>query len=309
MTAKVIGSSVTRLARQRESDLEAVVIPYIHINKFGFIEPFGLLVGIGIALGYLLGRRRARLTGLDPNLCADGMVWTVVTGFVVAHLVSVIFYFPEKILSDPLVLLKFWAGISSFGGFIGGAAGAFIFFKRNNASVLKYADAIIFGLVPGWFFGRLGCTIASDHIGKPTDFVLGFQYPKVFRRTTDGRLLGGTRHNLGFYEMLYTIVLNAVLYATKGIRPIHGFHPALVLMLYAPVRFALDTLRDEDKLYLGYTPGQYFAGGMFLFAAGLILYGIRLRKAGDWPGASAAAQGSANQPRKAKAKGKGAKSR
>ena len=47
------------------------------------IQPFGVLVGIGLVVGYLLARRRAKATGLDPDLCADGMVWTVVVGFVV----------------------------------------------------------------------------------------------------------------------------------------------------------------------------------------------------------------------------------
>ena len=53
----------------------------------------------------------------------------VIGGFIVAHLVSVIFYFPERILEDRKVLLNPFAGLSSFGGFLG-AFLAFLYFAQ-----------------------------------------------------------------------------------------------------------------------------------------------------------------------------------
>jgi phosphatidylglycerol:prolipoprotein diacylglycerol transferase len=253
-------------------------IPYFTIpayKVFGLlpIQPFGVLVGIAIVVGYMLGRRRASLTGLDPNICADGMVWVVASGFVVAHLVSVIFYFPHQVVEDPLSLVKIWTGLSSFGGFIGGALGAYLYFKRKmKVSLIKYVDAIIFGLVPAWILGRMGCTIVSDHIGKPTSFFLGMDYPSWMR-------LSGVRHNLGLYEMLFAIVLTVILYSLKNVKPFDGFHPALVLLLYSPVRFLLDYLRVEDKTYFGLTPGQYLAVGMVGLALFLIVRGVGERRA------------------------------
>ncbi|MCC6749916.1 MAG: prolipoprotein diacylglyceryl transferase [Deltaproteobacteria bacterium] len=241
------------------------------------IEPFGILVLIGVVVGYHLGKRRARLTGLDAELCADGMYWTAATGFVVAHLVSVIFYFPHRIRENPLVLLAVWSGLSSFGGFLGGILGAYYFFViRHRVSLLKYADAIIFGLVPGWVFGRMGCTAVHDHPGLPTRFVLGVACGAV------------PRHDLGLYELLFTLVLTALLYGLRHVRPFHGFHPALILALYAPVRFLFDYLRTADVRYGGLTPGQYFAVGILGFAVLLVAYGVRLRRRGDAPGLPAA---------------------
>ena len=48
----------------------------------------------------------------------------------------------------------------------------------------------------------------------------------------------------------------------------------LVILLYAPMRFFLDTLRIADPRYFGMTPGQYFSIvfsflGLFLFIGGL----------------------------------------
>lgn len=228
------------------------------------IEPFGVLVALAVWVGYSLGRRRARLVGLDAELCADGMVWMAVIGFVVAHLVSVIFYFPEKILEDPLVLVAVWSGISSFGGLLGGVAAAWWFFRRHGVPALRYADAILFGFVPAWILGRLGCTIVFDHKGLPTDFWLGM-----------ADRAGVVHHNLGLYEMLFAIGLTIVLYALRGVRRGPGFHSGLMLLLYSPARFGLDWLRTADRLYWGLTPGQYFAVLSFMLGAGLLVRSLR----------------------------------
>ena len=257
------------------------VAPY---KLFGLvpIQPFGVLVGLALVVGYQLARRRARLTGLDADLMADSLMWVAVGGFVVGHLVSVIFYFPERIAENPLVLVYVWSGLSSFGGFIGGIAGGLIFYRRRGLSVLEHADAVIFGLLPGWIFGRMGCSVVHDHPGKITDFILGVhcaQGPCPLPWA-----VGQTRHDLGLYELALTILLTIVLYSLRNVRPFRGFHPALMLLLYSPVRFMFDYLRTADTHYLGLTPGQYFAVAMFAVGVGLTLYGLRLRARGVIPG-------------------------
>ena len=98
--------------------------------------------------------------------------------------------------------------------------------------------------------------------------MLGFLYPD-----------GIVRHDLGFYEMLYAIALTLILYSLKNVRPFDGFHPALMLILYSPVRFLFDYLRVGDKTYLGLTPGQFAAIGMVLLAVVLIVRGVRAKRA------------------------------
>ena len=256
------------------------MLPSLYIppyKLFGFIpiQPFGVLVALALVLGYSLGRRRARLTGLDPQLCADGQVWIVVSGFAMAHWVSLFFYFPDRFLKNPFTFFEFWSGLSSFGGLIGAAIGAIVYFRRKGVSVIKYVDAIIFGFVPAWILGRMGCTLVFDHPGRPTDFFLGMMYhgDKI------------VRHNLGMYEMLYAVLLTIILYSVKNVRPFDGFHPALMLLLYSPARFLFDYLREQpvhggDRRYFGLTPGQYFAVGMVLLAVVLIVRGVRRRRAG-----------------------------
>ena len=90
-------------------------------------------------------------------------------------------------------LVRFWQGLSSFGGFIGCTILGIWFFRRENAVVRKankarkaageallprqpiwgYADACIYGFTVGWASGRTGCFVAHDHPGSVTEFALG----------------------------------------------------------------------------------------------------------------------------------------
>ena len=249
--------------------IPSLYIPPLKIVGPIVIQPFGVLAGIAMVLGYFLAMRRIRATGLDTGILRNGIWWILVPGIVAAHWVSQIIYFPAQTLKHPILLLEFWGGLSSFGGFLGGVAGAVVYFRWKRVPLLRYVDALLFGLLPAWIVGRLGCTVIFDHPGRVTDFVLGMADPA-----------GVVRHNLGFYEMLVTVLLTAILYATGKIRPFNAFHTAVMLMLYCPVRFLLDSLRVDDKIYGGLTPGQYASLAMLALGIGLIAHGWAQRARG-----------------------------
>jgi phosphatidylglycerol:prolipoprotein diacylglycerol transferase len=212
------------------------------------IHPFPVLVAIAVITGCELAFRRAKRLGLNTRIMIDGLLWTIGTGFVLSHWVSEIFYYPERVLENPLILLMVWGSMSSYGGFFGGILGGFIYFRIKKVPLLPYIEAMLFGFVPAWIIGRLGCTIAFDHPGRLTDFFLGM---------VDG--YGVVRHNLGLYEMIWTVVLTVVLYRLKNVRPFEGFHIALIILLYTPVRILLDTLRVGEMTYGELIPSQYFS--------------------------------------------------
>ena len=124
------------------------------------------------------------------------------------------------------------------------------------------------GLVVGWVFGRLGCTLVHDHIGKLSDFALAIRFPD------------GARHDLGFYELLYTVLVlvPAVIWLNRlPRRP--GTAICLIPLLYAPARFLGDFLRvslpGHDPRYAGLTLAQYAC----IAVAGLVLaLAYRLRR-------------------------------
>ncbi|MGD8352642.1 MAG: prolipoprotein diacylglyceryl transferase [Pseudomonadota bacterium] len=233
-------------------------IPSITIYGPVKIHPFGAIVAVALIVGYHLVLKRAAKTGLDMEIMGSAAIWAALIGFAVSHLFWAFFYNYHLVKENPLVLLMVWRGISSYGGFFGGAFGAWLFLRKKDVDMYPYLEAILYGLVPAWAIARLGCTIAFDHPGRVTGFVLGM---------TD--MNGIVRHNLGFYEMLWTVVLAALLYGFRKYNPFRGFPFALVFLLYSSMRFYLDSLRVQDRLYWGFTPGQYFS--VIVFGIGLLI--------------------------------------
>jgi phosphatidylglycerol---prolipoprotein diacylglyceryl transferase len=263
-----------------------VMIPYVsqpswHIAGPLTIHAFGMIVAAAVLLGSHLAMRRCRAKGLSPDLCADLAFFTVVSGFVVAHLYSVLAYFPRQLLTDPLLILRIWEDISSFGGIVGGVFGIWLFLRLKGKALtfavrMAYADAIAWAFPFAWAVGRLACTTAHDHPGSVTTFPLaislkteaarGFiagMYKEAGRLAELppwDRLASMGFHDLGWYEFLYTLLVICPMFLLLDRRPRPaGFFPLLFLLLYIPVRFAFDFLRIADVRYHGLTPGQWAA--------------------------------------------------
>lgn len=250
------------------------------------IHAFGVIVATSVMVGVELGRRRFRHLGLDSRV-GEALAWyAIVGGFLGAHLFSALFYFPEEVVRNPLVLLKLWEDISSFGGMLGGLAGVWLYLRRS-ASMMRssdswaYADVIAFVFPFALAVGRIACSLAHDHPGTITTFPLAVSLETQTAREyiidvyrSVGRLaelpspsalpqLGF--HDLGWYEFLYLALAVGpvmLLVDTKPRRP--GTFLALFILLYMPVRFALDVLRVADVRYGGLTPAQWTAIVMLL---------------------------------------------
>lgn len=263
--------------------------PVLHLGPLS-IHAFGALVALGIFVGMQLTLWKAKREGLDPKFDEDLIWYAVLIGFVSAHVFDTVAYYPERIAENPLVLLKIWDGISSFGGILGGLGGMAYFFWRKGKHLpvgakMRYVDTIAYGWPFAWVFGRMGCTVAFDHPGTITTFPLATSlkseaaqdYIRGVYVNADAvaqlpqRFDGLGFHNLGFYEMLYTLVVIVPVVAFFGRKQrAPGFFLALFLVLYAPIRFLMDYLRMADVRYFGFTPGQYAAA--LVFAAGVFLF-------------------------------------
>lgn len=255
------------------------MFPYIYIDPkwFGGIEPFGVLVAIGVLFGAELARRHAYRTGLNLEELRRLAFYTLLFGFVFAHLVDVFFYQPGWWDKDKLLPLKLWAGISSYGGFFGGVLGFVFYWKVRSGKNrlppdepgrlaaghgLAYADAAAYGALGGWVFGRLACAVVHDHVGKPTDFVLAVK----FEAGNPSGIPAGTFHDLGLYEFLYLLLLCVafVLWLRRPRR--EGLVLGAFAVAYTVPRFFFEFLRWDatDPRYLGLTPAQWFSVAGFL---------------------------------------------
>lgn len=259
------------------------MIPYVMqpCGQFGPLRlcAFGFIIAASVMAGLELGRRRFSRLGLDPKV-GEGMAWyAIVCGFLGAHLFSVLFYFPRDVAANPILLLKVWEDISSFGGIIGGFLGILWFFQRklpgaDRRTRLAYLDVAAYVFPVSLMIGRVACSLAHDHPGTITRFPLAISLSSADARSYIGQvyesagraaelppapvLAGMGFHDLGWYEFLYLAVAVVPLMLVTARAPRKpGFYLAAFALLYAPVRFTLDFLRVSDARYAGLTPAQY----------------------------------------------------
>ena len=245
------------------------MFPYVQepvLRVAGFsISAFQVLVFAAVVFGYEITVRRAARLGWKPDDILGVGLWAVLLGFVGSHVFDTLLYEREALRQNPLVLLEFWGTMSSYGGLIGGIAGGILALRLKRfpiAKVVSFFDITAFAFPFAWIFGRTGCALAHDHVGVETQSFLAVRFP------------GGPRYDLGLLELFWTIAICAAfLLLDRKQRPA-GFWIAYFLILYAPVRFALDMLRIGDERYLGWTPGQY--ASVAAVAAGLAVL-TRLR--------------------------------
>jgi phosphatidylglycerol:prolipoprotein diacylglycerol transferase len=234
-------------------------LPYFTLPELGPFKPFGILVAIGVLLGAKFIHRRVERLGLNTEHARGLIIWSTVIGFIGAHVIDVLAYQMDDLKRDPLLLIKIWAGISSYGGFIGGTVGFFIYALRHRLPIAVWADTFVAGLLVGFTLGRLGCTIVHDHIGRATDFPLAMNYTEEVIRAHGYPIQPGLHHNLGLYEFVFCLALVGVLFLLERRRWPPGTIVGAITLLYAPVRYLMDYLRLEitDPRYFGLTFAQW----------------------------------------------------
>jgi phosphatidylglycerol:prolipoprotein diacylglycerol transferase len=226
------------------------------------VDIFGVLSALGVLTGALLAARAARryAPGKDDPL-KDMVTWAVGFGLFGGHFMHLFAYHPEELQADPLVILRFWEGLSSMGGVLGALLGILIYFRRIGVPVGPYLDALALGTAPGWMVARIGCFLVHDHPGVRTDFPLAIDFPAA--------QYGGPRHDLGLYDALALGLITLLLYGLSRLKPKQGTLMGVLAVTYSASRFGLDFLRAADlsyvdKRYLGLTPAQYIVSGLFV---------------------------------------------
>ena len=250
----------------------ASVLPYVEHPSLdlGFyqLQAFPVLVGIAIVVQFQIVLRRAPKFGIDRTNASSLTGWAIFLGIVGAHVFDVLVYYPEKLIEDPLVLFAVWAGLSSFGGMLGGLSGLYLVMRRNRMSapdMLRFFDCQLFALPFTLAIGRAGCALQHDHVGILSSHWLAVRFPS------------GPAFDLGLLESLYCLAIAVGFLALNRRRWPDGFFIGLFFALYGPVRFTLDALRTGDARYLGWTPGQYLSIVATLVGVGILLQVFRRR--------------------------------
>ncbi|TAK05558.1 prolipoprotein diacylglyceryl transferase [Patescibacteria group bacterium] len=254
------------------------MIPYfeLHVIPLGPIpiQVWGSFVALGIVAATALLSRTLKREGLEARLAWDLAFVAMVGAIIGARLGHVFFYDWDFYRANLAEIGMIWkGGLSSYGGFIGGAGAALVWLRMKGAPLLRITDATLAALPLGWFIGRIGCFLIHDHPGTLTNSPFGVQFP------------GGARFDLGMIDGVIGLLVFAVAF------PLHraigkkfpGVTTAVAVQLYAVLRFMADFLRatdlpNSDPRIYGFTPAQYASGLLFLVGDYLIVRAVFARK-------------------------------
>lgn len=240
-------------------------IEQIHIGPLT-IQVWGLLVSIGFVAGSFAAFREAKRKEIKPEVIWDLLVLILLGSLIGARLFHIIEYFGDYV-KNPLNAFRIdEGGMAFFGGFFGAFLFSIIYVYGKKLSVLKIADTIAPALAAGYIFGRMGCVMIRDHIGKITDFVFGIQTPE-----------GVIRHEPSSYEVIFNgIMLFAGLWFLRKKIKTDGILSIIFLGWFLTVRFITDFFRSTDLpisdpryLGLGLTATQIIIIMVFIIGGGV----------------------------------------
>ena len=256
--------------------------PLVHVD----IGPLSISPhGVGIAVGFLLGARlmlpTTRRQGISDDTVYSLLVRAAIGAIIGARLAYVVNHIGDY--DSVLEPFKVWeGGISLLGGFFGAILLALPEMRKQKLDFWKVMDAAAPGMALGVVIGRVGDLIVADHLGKPTDFFLGYRCPPPHVDTASP-CLGEVVHQTALYDLLMTSVLLAALLMLRRRPRYPGFLISVFGVWYGVQRVIEDFLR-EDTRHLGdtLTGSQITAIVTILVAGWHLLFVRRSPRWGHW---------------------------
>ncbi len=265
------------------------ILPRIHIGPLA-ISPHGIGIAVGFMLGAQVMVRRARKYGGPDEADIWNLLFYALIGAIVGARAGYVFGHFAEVTDDGKDLLgifRVWeGGISLLGGITGAILFALPYARRKDMGFWRTLDLAVPGLALGIVVGRIGDLVIGDHLGKPTDFALGWRclgqageggptpaavYNQALKAGSPPSLgcFDLTVHQTALYDFFSTLLLLALLlWLGRRTRNV-GFMTLVFGIWYGSMRVITDFLR-VDRRYYGLTGSQITSIIVVLIALGLL---------------------------------------
>ncbi|EOB7558645.1 prolipoprotein diacylglyceryl transferase [Staphylococcus aureus] len=117
---------------------------------------YGIIIAVGILLGYFVAQRALVKAGLHKDTLVDIIFYSALFGFIAARIYFVIFQWPYY-AENPSEIIKIWhGGIAIHGGLIGGFIAGVIVCKVKNLNPFQIGDIVAPSIILAQGIGRWG---------------------------------------------------------------------------------------------------------------------------------------------------------
>lgn len=137
-----------------------IVFNYIDPVAFNLgplsVRWYGIIIAVGILLGYFVAQRALVKAGLHKDTLVDIIFYSALFGLIAARIYFVIFQWPYY-AENPSEIIKIWhGGIAIHGGLIGGFIAGVIVCKVKNLNPFQIGDIVAPSIILAQGIGRWG---------------------------------------------------------------------------------------------------------------------------------------------------------
>lgn len=148
-----------------------IVFNYIDPVAFNLgplsVRWYGIIIAVGILLGYFVAQRALVKAGLHKDTLVDIIFYSALFGFIAARIYFVIFQWPYY-AENPGEIIKIWhGGIAIHGGLIGGFIAGVIVCKMKNLNPFQIGDIVAPSIILAQGIGRWGNFMNHEAHGGP----------------------------------------------------------------------------------------------------------------------------------------------
>ena len=233
--------------------------PVLHLGALE-ISTYFLVISLATTVGALWFLRRARQRGLSHLRAIDITLVCLVSGFLGARLLHVVYEEPEFYRASPVRVFEIWYGGFVFlGGLLGASAGLLLFCRLRREPFLLWADLAAPPAALTYALGRLAC------------FLNGCCYGRFCELPWAVMQAGAHRHPTQIYASLFELCTLGILFKFQHRLKVSGALFTFWLGLHAISRLFMEYFRDDPRgeLIFGASLGTWMSLGLLIFSGAL----------------------------------------
>ncbi len=141
------------------------------------IAYYGVIIALGMIVGFFLVSWQAKRTGQNPELYLDLAVCDIIFAVIGARIYYVVFSWDYYAEHPSEILNIRGGGLAIYGGVITGILATFVFARIRKQSFRLLLDTACVGLLAGQIIGRWGNFMNREAFGGYTDNLFAMQIP------------------------------------------------------------------------------------------------------------------------------------
>jgi len=254
-----------------------VTIGAVSIRWYGIMIALAIVV---IVLWTLWQAKRGAALSYDTIL--TGVLVGIPSGVIISKLLHVVDYIVISKLHPELVdhivdytqhpgQILSGGGLTIYGAVLGAALGVWVYSRFSHFRFGYVADLVVPGVILAQAIGRVGCTINGCCYGVETSLPWGV----IYTNYNSYAPLNIPLHPTQVYELIFCLVVFAVLLKLKGRFKPDGSIFLIYLSLYSLWRIGIDFLREGTPFLFGLHQAQVISIIVLAIIIPLLAYRTR----------------------------------